>query len=574
GSLNLLLCKNVKELPEGLVVEKDLNLADCGITALPSGLKVKGGLTLAYCDKLRELPEIFIVEGNLHIFQCEALIALPKELKIQGSFDLMGHEGLTHLPEIFTVGKNLNLSHCKALIALPKGLEIQGNLELSGCKRLMDLPENLTVENNLNCSGCTAITTLPKGLKVKGNLDFSYCEGLIALPQQLKVKESLDSIETPFLEFGGDLDLTGCISLTSLPNWIATLSSPLNRNERIINLTESGLSPTVIRRLVAESASNLGIQIHFSEVATEPLIIEFNDLFEALEFWQQYIQEDRRVNIKGICNKLHRTLTQVQDHQNLLSFLTRLTETADYCNLATRESVARQVLHMIWLMAEDEVLCHHIAFFIHQGLSSCDDRIMATLSDMGFYQKLRALQHDSVTSEEVRSLGRGFFLLEELNKRIRARVQTLHFMDEVEVFMAFHIRLQAMLNLPIDMHKMLFRKCVAISDEEMDQMGRKILQEIVEDAFEAFLKEWEPWKEHQRRSSIVTWEKLTPISYPLLPIDICPYLQDAPDHPVLYQNVIYDYTAFIKRYIQEGVDLYGATVNIEKLLRITVCLIP
>ncbi|MGR3973494.1 MAG: hypothetical protein QRY72_02835 [Candidatus Rhabdochlamydia sp.] len=50
---------------------------------------------------------------------------------------------------------------------------------------------------------------------------------------------------------------------------------------------------------------------------------------------------------------------------------------------------------------------------------------MATLDTLGFYHKLRTLLQPSVTSEDLKQAGRGFFLLEELNKKIKLYVQKL-----------------------------------------------------------------------------------------------------------------------------------------------------
>ncbi|MGR3911938.1 MAG: NEL-type E3 ubiquitin ligase domain-containing protein [Candidatus Rhabdochlamydia sp.] len=576
GYLELCDCKELKEFPEDLEVEEDLILSKCeALTTMPKRLKVKGRLKLCDCKGLNELPEDLEVEEDLILSYCKALTKMPKRLKVKGELDLSYCTGLKKLPEDLEVEKDLNLSHCTALTTMPKRLKVKGCLNLFECTGLKELPEDLKVEQDLDLSHCTALTTLPNGLKIKGHLYLFYCTSLTHLPEDLKVEKNLylshcTGLTTlpHSLELGGNLDLSECTYLTSLPNWIATLGSCSNGNIREIHLTGCGLSHAVITRLQEDTQDVAGIRIYFSLIEEEEYLNQFEDLFQALTFWQELIKQDMQVTPKEMCNQLHRTLTGIQDHQNLFNFLMRLTKTADYYNGATRKDLARRVFHMLGLMTQDKVLSQHIATLIHQGLSSCDDRISATLSDIGFYQKLRALQHESVTFEEVKSLGRGFFYLEKLNKKITLYIKTLHFVDEVEVHMAFHIRLQGLLNLPIDTKEMLFRQYVCISDEEIDRIGREVLEETTEAAFEAFLDQWDPWKQHQRRISIPSWEHLPTVYRPLLSTDSCPYLQDTPERPVLYNNVVYDYEAFIKRYIQEGVDLYNVTVQIEKLLRI------
>ncbi|MGR3912522.1 MAG: NEL-type E3 ubiquitin ligase domain-containing protein, partial [Candidatus Rhabdochlamydia sp.] len=208
------------------------------------------------------------------------------------------------------------------------------------------------------------------------------------------------------------------------------------------------------------------------------------------------------------------------------------------------------------------------ALLIHQGLASCDDRVMTTLSEIGLYQKLRKLQDVSITAEELKKAGKGFFLMEELNKKIKDYIKTLLFVDEVEVYMAFHTRLQEMLTLPITTKGMLFRGCVNISDEEITKIGEEVLQEVTDTAFMAFLAAWDPWARYQRRVSMVQWDLLPTVERALSSTDICPYLQDAPIKPVLYQGILYDYEAFMQRYLEEGVDLYRKRVVIGQLFRI------
>jgi hypothetical protein len=56
----------------------------------------------------------------------------------------------------------------------------------------------------LYLTGCTSLTSLPDGLTVGGSLYLTGCTSLTSLPDGLTV--------------GGSLDLTGCTSLTSLPD--------------------------------------------------------------------------------------------------------------------------------------------------------------------------------------------------------------------------------------------------------------------------------------------------------------------------------------------------------------------
>ncbi|KAN0036230.1 hypothetical protein ACTFIV_003213 [Dictyostelium citrinum] len=90
---------------------------------------------------------------------------------------------------------------------------------------------------------------------------------------------------------------------------------------------------------------------------------------------------------------------------------------------------------------------------------------------------------------------------------------------------------------------------------------RSVLQEITDASFESFLLSWDPWKQYQRRSLVPKWEELPFADRMLTSEDVCPYLQDKPERPVLYHHVVYDYDAFIQRYIEEGTDLNRENVQ-------------
>ena len=84
--------------------------------------------------------------------------------------------------------------------------------------------KGLTVGGELDLSYCTGLTSLPEGLSVGGWLDLRGCTGLTSLPEGLSVGGSLDlSCCTGLtslpegLSVGGWLDLRGCTGLTSLP---------------------------------------------------------------------------------------------------------------------------------------------------------------------------------------------------------------------------------------------------------------------------------------------------------------------------------------------------------------------
>ncbi|MGR3973956.1 MAG: NEL-type E3 ubiquitin ligase domain-containing protein [Candidatus Rhabdochlamydia sp.] len=574
GSLDLSKCEALMHLPDDLEVKGHLNLSYCkALTALPSRLKVGKSLNVSRCENLTKLPDNFEITDYFILSDCKRLTTLSSHLKVGHSLILNNCESLTHLCKNLEVKKDLILTECSALVTLPSGIKVGGDLDLSFCDSLTHLSEDLEVKEDLILLCCRKLATISSKIKVGGRLNLASCQSLAYLSDDLDVKGDLNLSRCTALtalpnsiKLGGNLNLSGCSSLMSLPDWIVTLGLRSNGLTRSINLTRTGALASAFTRL-QEQAQNLeGVQFHFSQAAPKEYVIQFETLLSALQFWQK--AANASFDLKTVCQNLDEKLILIQDRKNLLQFLIRLTGSADYCNGATRAHLATRVLQAVHLMIRDQETCCQFAYLIHQGLASCDDRVITTLDTLGFYQQLHGLRHPSVTAEELKQAGKKFFLLESLNKQIELYTKKLLFIDEVEVYMAFHIRLQPLLNLPIETEGMIFRKYVSISDQEIDEVGRGVLQKMTEDSLDSFLLNWDPWQRYQRRLFFPKWEELPLADRILSSEDLCPYRLDSPDQGIVYRNVVYDYDAFKQRYIETGSDLNRERVQIDELFRL------
>lgn len=176
----------ITSLPDGLVIDGGLDLEKCtGITSLPEGLVVGGNLDL-YGTGITSLPEGLAVGGSLYLENCTGITSLPDGLAVGGILDLRG-SGITSLPDGLTVGGNIDLENCTEITSLPNGLTVGGGLDLGNCTGITSLPEGLTVGGDfyLHSSG---ITSLPNGLTVGGDLDLRGT-GITSLPKGLTIGE-------------------------------------------------------------------------------------------------------------------------------------------------------------------------------------------------------------------------------------------------------------------------------------------------------------------------------------------------------------------------------------------------
>ena len=229
----------ITSLPDGLVIYGGLDLENCtGITSLPEGLVVGGSLYLENCIGITSLPNDLAVGCNLYL-RGTGITSLPDGLTVGCTLDLENCTGITSLPEDLTVGGTLDLENCTGITSLPDGLIVGGNLYLYNSS-IISLPNDLTVGGYLDLRG-TCITSLPEDLIVGSTLDLKYCVGITSLPESLTV--------------GGDLDLRGT-GITSLPKGLTIGESIYLRGTGITDTSNVTLPLSAEARKKINDAQN------------------------------------------------------------------------------------------------------------------------------------------------------------------------------------------------------------------------------------------------------------------------------------------------------------------------------
>ncbi len=414
------------------------------------------------------------------------------------------------------------------------------------------------------------LEALPLGLEIMGKLTLSRCPNLKLLPKGLKVWEALNLSNTKLeslpadredLEIGGDLNLSNCIHLTSLPNWITTLGSSKKGRRRVVDLTGTGLSQDLIGRL--RQADAPGMEFYFSHAGAIPTI-RLADLEAALTFWVKAANNEALVPPKI-------AIVEDRDRKNVVTFLTRLTATAEYQNLQARPLLACRVLEACDQMAQDAVIKAKACDIIHRGLASCDDRIISALEQLELMLLLHKLENTQQTIEDLKALGKSFLLLEMVNRKATAHKKTLTWVDEIEIYLAFQIGLADRFKLPVKTRNMFFRGCAQITDAQLAQFGNEIEKAYTDEMLDAFLKIWDPWVKHQRRCAVPAYETLA-LSDQLVEQDqTCLIAGIAPKQPVLYAGNIYDYNGFVTWYVEKGTDpATRSSIDLKELKRLNI----
>ncbi len=157
--------KHLWRLPKDQrIVKGDLALIDKDITALPTGLHVKGDLWLSDNRSLEELPSSLKVDGDLYL-NGTSITSLPADLNVKGSLYLDFNEDLEELPAGLKVGGNLGLSFT-GITSLPAGLEVGGSLMLRNTD-ITSLPADLQVGSKIYYFDSDYWANVPKHLRKK-----------------------------------------------------------------------------------------------------------------------------------------------------------------------------------------------------------------------------------------------------------------------------------------------------------------------------------------------------------------------------------------------------------------------
>src|SRR3982751_6770669 len=136
---------------------------------------------------------------------------------------------------------------------------------------------------------------------------------------------------------------------------------------------------------------------------------------------------------------------------------------------------------------------------------------------------LHQIENTTHTEAELRVLGKSFLLLEMVNAKAKAHKSTLTWIDEIEIYLAFQIGLAERLDLPVKTRHMTFRGCAHVTDAQLKQAGDAVEAAFTEEKLNDYLKNWNPWVEHQRKNSPVpAYEDLPAIVQSLRSSEICP----------------------------------------------------
>ena len=456
-----------------LTALKELDLRGNRLTALPpeigqltalKWLGLKGNHLTALPAEIGQLTALEALDliGN-------RLTALPPEigqLTALKELDLIGNQ-FTALPaEIgqLTALKGLYLDD-NQLTALPpeigqltalKGLYLRGN-------RLTALPAEI------------GQLTVLKRLDLSSNR-------LTALPPEIGQLTVLK-----------ELDLRGN-RLTALPNTLLELPSTCR-----VYLANNPLSQRILDNLRAatQASDYRGPFIHFS-VHEE----RAEDSRTATEIYG---------DICKLAEKIPVTLKALLEKEDTLrSWLSRLSYIGDFKHSSPKQKALAEAIADYIEKAENEPEFRDSFFSVIEGAgATCGDRMALSL----LYLDINFQISESLKKSDLEKLAylilHGTYALDQLQAAAAEKAKTLRFVDEIEIYLAYPIKLKESLQLPIVLDTMLYFSCSGVEEKDLKAAKELVLDTLSnKEACYGKLVESETWERTLKDCKAKEYERL------------------------------------------------------------------
>ncbi|EFF0551993.1 MULTISPECIES: T3SS effector E3 ubiquitin-protein ligase IpaH9.8 [Enterobacteriaceae] len=416
------------------------------------------------------------------------LSSLPDNLPAQITLLNVSYNQLTNLPELPVTLKKLysasnKLSELPVLPPALESLQVQHN-EL---ENLPALPDSL-LTMNISYNEIVSLPSLPQALKnLRATRNF-----LTELP-------AFSEGNNPVVrEYFFDRN-----QISHIPESILNL-----RNECSIHISDNPLSSHALQALqrLTSSPDYHGPRIYFSMSDGQQNTLH-RPLADAVTAW---FPENKQSDVSQIWHAFEH-----EEHANTFSaFLDRLSDTVSARNTSGfREQVAA------WLekLSASAELRQQSFAVAADATESCEDRVALTWNNLRktllVHQASEGL-FDNDTGALL-SLGREMFRLEILEDIARDKVRTLHFVDEIEVYLAFQTMLAEKLQLSTAVKEMRFYGVSGVTANDL-RTAEATVRSREENEFTDWFSLWGPWHAVLKRTEADRWAQAEEQKYEML----------------------------------------------------------
>lgn len=269
--------------------------------------------------------------------------------------------------------------------------------------------------------------------------------------------------------------------ITSLPEGILALSQ-----ECSIYLGAIPLSSTVFERLreTVFAADYHGPLFYISRESAV-VVGPSQALSSAVACW--YSSEYQKS-----AQEIWQRFDKIEEAGDFSAFLDRLRDSIHY----SRAEFKLEITHWLDQLALDKELRTLVFTIAKEAIGSCEDRAALTLNAMRQAQlnlEIERGKYDNKIAELI-AIGRQMFRLNELEAIARKKAASLRLVDEIEVYLAYQVKLQKILDLPLTATQMRFFDVSYVTQANLDDAVRVIKKREEKEFLNYLASEWGPWK--------------------------------------------------------------------------------
>ncbi len=420
---------------------------------------------------LTSLPEIWPASLSFLDLSNNVLTQFPQNLPegmedLTLSYNRQLQQGTNSLPSSL---KFLNITHCgfTTLGSLPPNLQEL----LASHNQINTLPDTWPASLLVLDLRQNALTQFPQNLpEGMEDLTLSYNrqlqQGTNSLPSSLKF---LDIVRCGFTELSE--------AITSLP-----LTCRINMGQEGSSRQARLIPANVRAQLLARER-----EVRLAREAQQERPSPINKLSDVIATWLPAEQQDK-------LEEGWATIEQEDNAPAFSAFLSRLADTA-----SAKNSPEFRLQVAIWLaqLTGSPALREQTFLIAQESTETCDDRVALTYNHMQKAVMAHEVEKGEYDTQlpELMARGRELFRLEQLENIAREKIKTLNinFEEEIEVYLAYQVKLRDSLQLFSVSKKMYFFDVSHVTTGDLQSAETRVKATENHD-FPRWLSQWSPWK--------------------------------------------------------------------------------
>ncbi|MBM3208503.1 MAG: hypothetical protein FJZ57_07910, partial [Chlamydiae bacterium] len=157
------------------------------------------------------------------------------------------------------------------------------------------------------------------------------------------------------------------------------------------------------------------------------------------------------------------------------------------------QSLSRKVLSYLQLAQDNKEFRETFFAVIDGAHRTCGDRMALSVLHLGLQYRMTVFNKSDLRGY-ADFLIHGPWMLDRLEEISRVKVESLRFVDEIEVYLGYPVKLRERLKLQIDVEDMLYFSCSEITEADLDNAASFIENQLSElDAVANILVKREDW---------------------------------------------------------------------------------